>query len=118
MGVADLVSPKQVHAPPRKNDLNGTLCNTCRAKQLLRFKTKRDFVTEMQFLINRAKEGKGNFPAQFWEDDTVQNVMEARLPGWRAADYHKGALVRDAVRADRSFLDKILTASQEFGGSV
>jgi nucleoside-diphosphate-sugar epimerase len=111
--VADLVSPKQVFAPPRRNDLNGTLGNTCRAKKLLGFKTKKDFVNEMKFLIEKAKEGKGDFPAPFWQDDNVQTAVEARLPGWKAANHHsRGALVRDAVRADRSFLDEIIAASQ------
>eukprot|EP00746_Dinoflagellata_sp_MGD_P062338 gnl/MRDRNA2_/MRDRNA2_26234_c0_seq1.p1 gnl/MRDRNA2_/MRDRNA2_26234_c0~~gnl/MRDRNA2_/MRDRNA2_26234_c0_seq1.p1 ORF type:complete len:470 (+),score=95.74 gnl/MRDRNA2_/MRDRNA2_26234_c0_seq1:54-1463(+) len=112
--VADLVSPRQVFAPPRKNDLNGTLSNTCRAKKLLGFKTKKDFVAEMKFLIQKAKDGKGDFPAAFWEDALVQNAVEARLPGWKAASHHsRGTLVRDAIRADRSFLDEILVASQE-----
>ena len=43
-----MVSAKQVHVPERPNDLVGTLANTCVAKSLLGFQTRKSFRAEMK----------------------------------------------------------------------
>ena len=43
-----MVSAKQVHVPERPNDLVGTLANTCVAKSLLGFQTRKAFRAEMK----------------------------------------------------------------------
>ncbi|KAI9188009.1 hypothetical protein H9P43_002400 [Blastocladiella emersonii ATCC 22665] len=52
--VADLVSPEHRHVGERRNDLIGTLADTCKAKKLLGFRAERDFTTEMRQLIHDA----------------------------------------------------------------
>ena len=52
--VANLVSlDSQMHTPERANDLVGTLSNTCNAKRLLGFETRKEFRTEMRREIER-----------------------------------------------------------------
>ena len=46
--VANLVSSNQEHVAARKNDLLGTLADTCRAKKLLNFQVRHDFLFSMQ----------------------------------------------------------------------
>ena len=46
--VANLVSSKQEHVAARRNDLLGTLADTCRAKKLLHFQIQHDFLFSMQ----------------------------------------------------------------------
>lgn len=46
--VADLISPKQEHVAARKNDLLGTLADTCRARRLLNFRARHDFIDTMK----------------------------------------------------------------------
>ena len=50
--LADMVSSNQEHLPPRPYDLEGTLADTCRAKQLLNFEAKEDFASTMRDLID------------------------------------------------------------------
>jgi len=46
--VADLVSAKQEFVEKRKNDLRGTLADTCLAKKTLGFEARRQFGEEMK----------------------------------------------------------------------
>jgi hypothetical protein len=46
--VADLISPHQQHVAARKNDLLGTLADTCRARRMLNFQTRHDFIATMK----------------------------------------------------------------------
>merc|ERR1711972_147804 len=55
--VADLVSSNQEHVAARKNDLLGTMADTCRARQLLHFEAEHDFVTTMRTMIAEARTG-------------------------------------------------------------
>eukprot|EP00391_Amoebophrya_sp_Ameob2_P004838 CAMPEP_0179000354 /NCGR_PEP_ID=MMETSP0795-20121207/10622_1 /TAXON_ID=88552 /ORGANISM="Amoebophrya sp., Strain Ameob2" /LENGTH=510 /DNA_ID=CAMNT_0020693335 /DNA_START=84 /DNA_END=1616 /DNA_ORIENTATION=+ len=50
---ADVVSPgeERVFLPARRNDLKGTLADTCRAKELLKFETQKVFEVEMRKLV-------------------------------------------------------------------
>ena len=55
--VADLVSSDQVHVDARKNDLEGTLADTCKMKRLLGYRVKKDFTREMAFMAKQTMEG-------------------------------------------------------------
>jgi hypothetical protein len=55
--VADLVSLDQVYVDKRKNDLEGTLADTCKMKRLLGYQAKADFKTEMAYIAQQTIEG-------------------------------------------------------------
>ena len=55
--VANLVSSDQINIAERKNDLTGTLADTCKMKQLLGYKTKKDFKKEMGYMAKQTMEG-------------------------------------------------------------
>ena len=55
--VADLVSSDQVHVDARKNDLEGTLADTCKMKRLLSYQPGADFKTEMAYMAKQTMEG-------------------------------------------------------------
>lgn len=46
--VADLISSNQQHVAARKNDLLGTLADTCRARSTLNFQSRHDFIATMK----------------------------------------------------------------------
>ena len=62
--VANLVSSNQTHLPPRPNDLEGTLADTCKMKRLLGYKPKKNFKTEMAYMAKETMEG--NVFMQAW----------------------------------------------------
>jgi nucleoside-diphosphate-sugar epimerase len=62
--VADMISSNQIHVAERKNDLIGTLADTCRMKKLLKYKARTDFRKEMSFMAQETM--KGNVFAQEW----------------------------------------------------
>lgn len=62
--VADLVSSNQVHIDPRKNDLEGTLADTCRMKKLLGYRASKDFKKEMTYMVKNTL--AGNVFMQSW----------------------------------------------------
>lgn len=62
--VADLVSADQVHVDARKNDLEGTLADTCKMKRLLSYNAKADFKKEMAYMAKQTMEG--NVFMQSW----------------------------------------------------
>jgi len=108
--VADLVSSNQVHVPPRANDLLGTLADTCRAKQLLRFEARYDFIETMKSMIADAKAGKADYLADMWEDPHVKEAVVRRLPGWDRIDSsrERSAEIKKALEKDKTFLDSLL----------
>jgi nucleoside-diphosphate-sugar epimerase len=55
--VADLVSKEQKHVPERKNDLAGTLADTCRMKKLLNYKAQKEFIKEMSYMVDQTLAG-------------------------------------------------------------
>eukprot|EP00425_Heterocapsa_triquetra_P010881 CAMPEP_0195146044 /NCGR_PEP_ID=MMETSP0448-20130528/170965_1 /TAXON_ID=66468 /ORGANISM="Heterocapsa triquestra, Strain CCMP 448" /LENGTH=257 /DNA_ID=CAMNT_0040184579 /DNA_START=69 /DNA_END=839 /DNA_ORIENTATION=- len=61
--VADLVSSNQQHVAARKNDLLGTMADTCRAKRLLSFQARHDFVETMRAMIADAQAGQSEYLA-------------------------------------------------------
>ncbi|CAJ1396041.1 unnamed protein product [Effrenium voratum] len=102
--VADLVSGNQQYVPARKNDLLGTLADTCRAKKLLSFRARHDFVQTMKVMIADALAGSSDYHAEMWQEEFVQGKLEEHLPGWKALngqerkDASQGLLVRSAAR--------------------
>jgi len=108
--VADMVSSNQVHVPPRRNDLLGTLADTCRAKRLLGFEARYDFLETMRQMIVDAKAGESEYLGAMWESPEVVEAMERRLPGWSsiASPRERSASIRDALKADRHFLTGLL----------
>ena len=66
--VANMISrEKQKHVPERPNDLVGTLANTCMAKHLLGFETRKEFRTEMKKQVDEIlakQQGKGQGQGQ------------------------------------------------------
>lgn len=62
--VANLVSEKQTHVDARKNDLEGTLADTCRMKKLLGYRTTKEFKHEMAYMVKETL--AGNVFMQSW----------------------------------------------------
>merc|ERR1719436_20651 len=80
--VADLVSSNQQHVAPRRNDLLGTMADTCRAKHLLNFEAEQDFITTMREMIADAKVGSGEHLAPMWTEPAVIEAMNRKIDGW------------------------------------
>jgi len=108
--VADLVSSNQIHTEARQNDLLGTLADTCRAKRLLGFEARRDFLESMRHMIEEARAGGAEHLAQMWAARHVVEAVERRLPGWTgvASSTERSARLRDALKGDRHFLTGLL----------
>jgi nucleoside-diphosphate-sugar epimerase len=107
--VADLVSSNQVHVAARKNDLLGTLADTCKAKQMLNFQTRKDFVTVMKEMIADAKDGRADYLAPMWEEARVQDNLESKFGMWRNLTHmDRNDKLRAALDADRNFLHDFL----------
>eukprot|EP00930_Biecheleria_cincta_P087202 TRINITY_DN76452_c0_g1_i1.p1 TRINITY_DN76452_c0_g1~~TRINITY_DN76452_c0_g1_i1.p1 ORF type:complete len:759 (-),score=118.77 TRINITY_DN76452_c0_g1_i1:35-2281(-) len=107
--VADLVSSNQVHVAARKNDLLGTLADTCKAKQELHFQTRKDFVTVMKEMIADAKNGRSDYLAPMWEEASVQDKLDSHFGMWRNLTHmDRNEKLRAALDADRNFLHDFL----------
>ncbi|KNE57158.1 hypothetical protein AMAG_02905 [Allomyces macrogynus ATCC 38327] len=108
--VADLISPDQVHVAERKNDLVGTLANTCKAKKMLGFEADYDFTHEMTALIEDAADPVAHLAAS-----DVQRLIEAHAaqpwllpPGLLRPKY--APLINDlATLAEMQARDKQIT---------
>ena len=117
--VADMISPNQIHVPERKNDLVGTLADTCRMKKLLKYKTRTDFRKEMSFMAQETI--KGNVFAQEWLTPllalSAPYVLPAGSPILPWAETHqdlKGLLrkiqfVKDSISESQSDNDKLIS---------
>ncbi|KAJ3353430.1 hypothetical protein GGF32_002992 [Allomyces javanicus] len=93
--VADLVSPDHKHVAERRNDVVGTLADTCKAKKVLGFEADYEFTHEMAGLIHDAAD-----PASYVHKPEVQRTIEAHAahpwllpPGMLKFKY--GPLVND-----------------------
>merc|ERR1712060_935648 len=73
--VADLVSRNQKHVAPRRNDLQGTMADTCRAKRLLHFEAEHEFITTMREMIADARIGSVEYLASMWKEPMVIEAM-------------------------------------------
>jgi len=115
--VADLVSNQQVHVDPRKNDLLGTLADTCMAKRLLNFEAEYDFVDTMKDMMADARAGNGEYLAPMWADQRVHNIFEARVPGWSRHLHAREntAHVRESLQQTPGLLDQILQEVRRAG---
>jgi hypothetical protein len=117
--VADMISPNQVHVAERKNDLVGTLADTCRMKDLLKFSAKTDFKKEMSFMAQETM--KGNVFAQEWLTPllalSVPYVFPAGSPILPWAELHqdldglleKIEFVKDSLSESQSTDDNLIS---------
>jgi len=109
--VADIVSPRQEHRPARRNDLEGTLANTCRAKELLHFDASYDFTDVMQAMKADMLAGKREYLDPMWLDDRVVEAFDSRLPGWASlGSSNRSFGIKAALDKDPLFLDEVVTA--------
>merc|ERR1711920_226967 len=109
--VADLVSRNQQHVAPRRNDLLGTMADTCRAKRLLHFQAEYDFVKTMRSVIAEAKAGSaGNDLGSMWSKPEVVEAVEKQVgEGWLSLEIAERSLrIKAALDADPGFLDSLL----------
>ncbi|KAF4745292.1 hypothetical protein FOZ62_021857 [Perkinsus olseni] len=79
--LADLVSPNQKRLPARKNDLSGTLADTCKAKAVLGWSTRKDFRTEMSRIIEDTIAGRGLYLAEWFQNPGTVGWLERKIPG-------------------------------------
>lgn len=106
--VADLVSPHQQHVAARKNDLLGTLADTCRARRLLNFQTRHDFIATMKVMIADALAGKSDYFAPMWGEAAVEDTLETLLPGWKGlTGPERNARLKSALAANQSFQESL-----------
>ncbi|KNE56849.1 hypothetical protein AMAG_02622 [Allomyces macrogynus ATCC 38327] len=136
--VADLVSPDHKHVDERRNDLVGTLADTCKAKKVLGFEADYEFTHEMAGLIHDAAD-----PAAYLAKPEVQNMVNAHLahpwllpPGLVAvkyephvadlaalaqmqvsADANQGVTVIPFTRATRSLVENAVYSLVTYGGT-
>jgi nucleoside-diphosphate-sugar epimerase len=104
--VADLVSSNQQHVAARKNDLLGTMADTCRAKELLHFQTRHEFIASMRQLIADAKTGEEYLPAM-WA--SLADDLEAQFHGWKKRSIQEQSqIIKDALQNSQTFLDDLL----------
>lgn len=108
--VANLVSANQEHVAARRNDLLGTLADTCRAKKLLNFAVQHDFLFSMQGMIKEALAGKSDYFAPMWEEPAVQDRLEQHIPGWKGLPGHeRNAKLRAALAGSETFFQILAT---------
>ena len=104
--VADLVSPGEdrIWNPPRRHDLHGTLADTCRAKQVLRFEAWHDFTAEMKKLIDAAM--AGNQFIQAGAERAYEEHFGAEI--WKGLNLgEKNEMVRERIKDDPHFLETL-----------
>ncbi|KAJ3349941.1 hypothetical protein GGF32_005179 [Allomyces javanicus] len=133
--VADLVSPDHKHVAERRNDLVGTLADTCKAKKVLGFEADYEFTHEMAGLIHDAAD-----PAAYLAKPEVAKMVDAHVahpwllpPGLVAVKYepHVNDLVALArmqadanrvtvvpfTRATRALVENAVYALVTYGGT-
>jgi len=109
--VADLVSDHQQHVEARKNDLLGTMADTCRAKRLLHFEAEYDFVETMRKMIAAATSGDsaGDIAPMWTQPEVLDALTSLRIDLREARSLQeRSALLRAKVGADPGFLDSLL----------
>jgi len=110
--VADMISSNQEHGAARRNDLSGTLANTCRAKELLHFNASYDFRETMMAMKQDMLAGKREDLAQMWFDKHVLEVFGSNLPeGWATlASSARSLGIKAALDKDPLFLERTIAA--------
>jgi len=88
----------------RKNDLLGTLADTCRAKRLLHFQSQYNFISSMKGMIADAVSGKSDYFSPMWDEPSVKDRLEQHIPDWKQlAGHERNARLRAVIVANRSF---------------
>lgn len=110
--VADLVSSNQQHVAPRRNDLLGTMADTCKAKQLLHFQAEYDFVATMRHMIAEAKaHGNIEYLAPMWAEAKVVEALERHFEGWSTLQaLERSRKIKAALDSDPDFLVNFLAS--------
>jgi len=107
--VADLVSPNQTHVAARKNDLVGSLADTCRAKNRLHFRPRYEFVSVMREMIAAAEAGAGEYLASMWQDQVVADAFGRALPGWKLlSSMNQSQELRQQLERNPRFVSEVL----------
>lgn len=107
--VADMISPNQEHVAARKADLNGTLANTCRARQLLHFSSVHDFSDTMLSLKQDMLAGKQEYLDPMWADPRVADTFASVIHDWASLDSSERSLkIKEELDKNRFFLEKLL----------
>merc|ERR1712007_412049 len=90
-------------------DLKGTLSNTCRAKKLLHFSTRKNFTETILGLIELGKLGKDDFSASFWKHSDVIFKLSSAFPNWQQLDLGtKNKQVREKLETEPLFLEGLV----------
>lgn len=104
--VADLVSKDQIHVDARKNDLEGTLADTCRMKKLLGYQAKMDFKKEMSYMVDQTL--AGNVFMQDWlKTSHALSAPHLLAPGTPVFNWPK----------TQTDIDELLTAIEQLNTS-
>lgn len=107
--VAGIFSSNQKHVPARKNDLLGTLADTCRAKRLLHFSARHDFTKTMREMLDQALAGRTDYIAPMWEEARTVRALEERFPDWpRVSVRERAAKIKEALDREPAFLQQLL----------
>ncbi|EEQ99947.1 nad dependent epimerase/dehydratase, putative [Perkinsus marinus ATCC 50983] len=97
--LADLISSNQRHVPARKNDLRGTLADTCKAKELLGWSTRKNFRDEMRRIIEDTLAGRGLYLSHWFQQAETLEWLEDRIPGFaRAGHDERNSMVATELR--------------------
>merc|ERR1712151_494864 len=87
----------------------GTMADTCRARQLLNFEARYDFVETMKEMVARTKAGDADYLAPMWQKPSVISAVEKKVNGWsRLSPLERSGKIKDGLIADPAFLDGIL----------
>ncbi|CAD7941707.1 unnamed protein product [Amoebophrya sp. A25] len=95
---AEIVAPgeERTYLPARRNDLKGTLADTCRARRELRFATEKVFEVEMTALVQQTLQGRGDYTYEEMERALGVGVFGADI--WESLTLdEKNARIRDQI---------------------
>ncbi|KNE61598.1 hypothetical protein AMAG_06411 [Allomyces macrogynus ATCC 38327] len=107
--VADLVSPDHKHVDERRNDLVGTLADTCKAKKVLGFEADYEFTHEMAGLIHDAAD-----PAAYLAKPEVANMVDTHVahPWLLRPDWSRSSTSRTSARPLSRFVRMQASSNQ------
>ncbi|CAD7942122.1 unnamed protein product [Amoebophrya sp. A120] len=94
LDAAEIVAPGETRRflPARRNDLKGTLANTCKAKKELKFASAKQFEAEMDFLVQKIlRNDNGDFVYENM-DRTFQRWFATKSPADGAPPWSSSSL--------------------------